>query len=480
MNPQDNTSHDEDAYLLPTNKIKAVLQPLSSQDKPILTDAALADKDNPSSHVKSSTASKKTPKKTSRKKPAGKARLSTTKVNSDDDESTDLINTDINTASNNSDLAANVIRNKINDLYAIEPSAKAELNEARQATSPRSKHQQYMYELSTSGKPLAEIQTAWHEYYISLPDEEKHAVWNEFYAAHEAQKKAQLVSSQTSTAGANSSTQTSSVAEKSAQKFTDPRTVIEIKDQLLGKVRTRAQKKSKKPVHSLFFGLAVGFATLSTLLFGLFNERFIAPFITPSRIVSSTPIIIDPNSTAVDPEPKVIIPKINVEIPVVYDAPSINEKDIQNALERGVVHYATSSKPGELGNSVIVGHSSNNILNKGRYKFAFVLLSRLEPGDIFYLTKDSKRYAYKVYEKKIVKPTDISVLGKADRPATASLITCDPPGTTINRLVVLGEQISPDPAVNTASSAKKGTDSASIVPGNAPSLWQRLTGWLSS
>jgi LPXTG-site transpeptidase (sortase) family protein len=164
---------------------------------------------------------------------------------------------------------------------------------------------------------------------------------------------------------------------------------------------------------------------------------------------------------------------------VVYDEPSTKEEALQNALERGVVHYATTPNPGEKGNAVIVGHSSNNILNQGKYKFAFVLLKQLEPGDTIVLTKDGKRYVYKVYEKKIVKPTDVSVLGAASKPSTLTLITCDPPGTSINRLIVVAEQVTPDPANNKASSAAPTAETAEIVPGNSPTLWSRITNWLT-
>jgi sortase A len=216
------------------------------------------------------------------------------------------------------------------------------------------------------------------------------------------------------------------------------------------------------------------------MLMGFFNERFIAPFITPSRTVSSTPIIVSDSTTVTDPIPKVIIPKINVEIPVVYDLGTTEESAIQNALEDGVVHYDNTPQPGQEGNVVVFGHSSNNIFNEGKYKFAFVLLSRLETGDIFYLTKDGTRYAYKIYDKKIVKPTAIEVLGATDRPDTATLITCDPPGTTLNRLVVIGEQISPDINANVAvaPSQTTPTEVPAVIPSNAPSLWQRLTSWL--
>src|SRR5258706_455647 len=82
------------------------------------------------------------------------------------------------------------------------------------------------------------------------------------------------------------------------------------------------------------------------MLTGFFNDRFIAPLITPSRSVSSTPIIVDPNSTAISKDPLIIIPKINVQIPVIYNEPSVNENAIQKSLDQGVVHYATTPYPG--------------------------------------------------------------------------------------------------------------------------------------
>jgi sortase A len=223
----------------------------------------------------------------------------------------------------------------------------------------------------------------------------------------------------------------------------------------------------------LLFGLAVGSVVLLIFLFGFFNERFIAPFIQPSRDVSNTPII--STNTPSGQEPKIIIPKINVEIPVVYGVKTVDDDSVNKALESGVVHYANTSLPGEQGNGVIVGHSSNNIFNKGQYKFAFVLLRRMENGDIFYLDKDGKRYTYQVYTREVVRPTDVSVLGARDKPSTITLITCDPPGTTANRLVVVGEQISPDPNTNLARSDDgELTGKITTIPGNAPSLWSRL------
>ncbi len=371
--------------------------------------------------------------------------------------------------------AVDLIRKKLEYLYADEPKAKTEITEV-QHMQHRSKHQEFMYQLSTSGKSLAEIQTQWHKYYTELPDNEKHQVWQEFYVNYNKQDSAPAHSPDPHQ---NVKPLAAHPAHHTTSRKAENRTITELKKQLLGTVGSRAQLQRKEHLKSLGFGLSMGLLAMLIFLFGFFNERFIAPFITPSRTVSSTSIIIDPGTSAVGPESKVIIPKINVEIPVVYDEPTIDEKAIQNALEKGVVHYPTTPNPGEIGNGVIFGHSANNILNKGKYKFAFVLLKKLEAGDIFYIQKDGKRYAYKVFDKKIVPPTEVSVLYPSftDKPSTFTLITCDPPGTSLNRLVVYGEQIAPDPAANVASTAKQ-VNAPQTLPSNSPTLWYRITHWL--
>lgn len=368
--------------------------------------------------------------------------------------------------------AVDLIRQKIENLYGHEPSAREELAEADTVKGERSKHQQYMHELGKSGKSLAEIQTAWHNYYVELPDNEKHQVWQEFYSVNRQTHR------DTHTAAIPDET----VVHGGRQKNTsDPRSVADVRRQLTERIGGRAKISRKGHAHSLLFGLGSGAIALVILLFGFFNERFIAPFITPSRSLSNTPLIIDPTNTAVDSRPKVIIPKINVEVPVIYDEPSIDEKAVQTALESGVLHYATTPNPGETGNGVLFGHSSSNILNSGKYKFAFVLIKKLEPGDTFMLQKDGKRYVYRVYEKKVVKPDDLSVLSAKDKPATFTLITCDPPGTSINRMVVVGEQISPDPNLNIASTVSQtAAAKPQVLPSNSESLWHRLTNWLAS
>jgi sortase A len=251
---------------------------------------------------------------------------------------------------------------------------------------------------------------------------------------------------------------------------------------LKAKIKDKVSAGGKlKPVHhfkSALFGIGLAGIVGLAISFVFFNEVFVAPFISPSKSVSATPIIGN-NPGDIGPESKIIIPKINLEVPVVYGLNSIVENDIQDALEEGVVHYATTPEPGEIGNSVIVGHSSNNILNSGKYKFAFVLLRKLEKDDTFFIHKDGIRYTYKIYDKKVVPPNDVSVLGPAERTNSITLITCDPPGTSVNRLIIVAEQISPDPSSNTEAVIDVEQTTEDIeLPSNAPTLWSRLTGWL--
>lgn len=403
------------------------------------------------------------------------------------------------------DEAVNVLRHKIDSLYAEEPDAKVELKESQNA-EVRSKHQQFILDLQNSGKSQADIQKEWHNYYARLSDKEKHEVWDEFHA----EQKIQNLMEEEPVPQANSNPEPQET-EKPEVKIHPPQSphmtkhpilkkqlsghsprkspapaparssVQEVKSQLTNKIHSRTKKQSHSHFRSLFFGLSMGTITVFILLFGLFNERIIAPFITPSRTVSDTPIIAD-SSTASNRGSRIIIPKINVDIPVVFDQPSIEEDAIQKSLEDGVVHYATTPEPGEIGNGVIFGHSSNNLLNPGKYKFAFVLLNRLQAGDTFMIEHDGDRYVYRIYDSEVVAPTNLGVLNKAERPSTFSLITCDPPGTIQNRLVVKGEQISPDPSLNIASERSESVASEQLeeIPSAPPSLWQRFIGWIQN
>jgi sortase A len=392
--------------------------------------------------------------------------------------------------------AVELIRRKLDELYVNEPNTKQEIKEViHEPAAQRSRHQQFMYELSISGKPLAQIQTEWHNYYQSLPDRDKHEVWQEFYATNarqpsayttyvEQQKAAAAPAAQTPPPDMPTTKEAVVADHRPVAHKPERRSVADLKKQLLGKVSASSQKqlKAKHHLQSLAFGLSTGALVLVIFLFGFFNEVVVAPFIQPSRHVGATPIILSTDNVAASNTPEVIIPKINVEIPIDYNETSIDDAAVEKSLESGVLHYPTTAVPGQQGNAAFFGHSSNNIFNKGKYKFAFVLLHELVPGDIFYLTYNQKVYSYKVYDKKIVDPSNVSVLNNVPgKAATATLITCDPPGTSLHRLVVWGEQVSPDPSGNSAApSVAAASSQPTALPSNGPTLWGKITEWVNN
>ena len=182
---------------------------------------------------------------------------------------------------------------------------------------------------------------------------------------------------------------------------------------------------------------------------------------------------VETNSVAVGPEPVINIPKINVSAPIVF-ADSNVEAEIQKDLESGVVHYANTAMPGEPGNAVIFGHSSNDWWEPGNYKFVFILLDKLVVGDTYTVNYNSKQYIYQVTETKVVEPTDLSVLRQTGE-HEMTLITCTPPGTSWKRLVVHSKQISPVPTAAAESSADGQIQGS--LPGNTPSLSERIGNW---
>lgn len=138
---------------------------------------------------------------------------------------------------------------------------------------------------------------------------------------------------------------------------------------------------------------------------------------------------------------QVSIPKIGVKAPIIF-LNTRDEKTIQANLVNGVVHYAGTANPGEVGNSFITGHSSNYWWIKGAYNYIFLNLNKLVVGDQAVVYHNGKKYVYTATEIKVVEPSDVSVLAQTETP-TLTLMTCTPPGTNWKRLIVKMEQTSP-------------------------------------
>jgi LPXTG-site transpeptidase (sortase) family protein len=230
-------------------------------------------------------------------------------------------------------------------------------------------------------------------------------------------------------------------------------------------------------VHHSFLKPILKTTIVTLIVFLIYNAPLVMGqvyyYITPASN-DPTPVILDPSVTSVTADPRVIISKLNIDVPAVYDEESYDERKIQEALERGIVHYGTTALPGEKGNAVFLGHSSNSPWAPGKFKTAFSLLRKLQVNDTFVLHYEKKRYIYQVYERKVIDPSDFSVISQDVEQPIATLITCDPPGANWNRLVIHARQISPSPADNKPHRGAA-VPEGNAIPGSPPSLWERVT-----
>lgn len=256
-------------------------------------------------------------------------------------------------------------------------------------------------------------------------------------------------------------------------------------DQLRSDILSRVKKSAKKArksrhfipaIAALFVVLVVTFLQFNGVIFAT-----IANFVSPGSTSGQSIIVgTDANEPINSSDTQVIIPKINVQASVQYGLTDLSEEGAQAALQNGPIHYPlenATAVPGQKGNTVVLGHSSADWFAAGNFKFIFVQLNRMDTGDLFYLDYQGARYTYRVIRTQIIAPTNIGAFNLGTDEPYATLVTCDPPGTATNRLLIIGQQISPDPnttATTTQTNISNGE--AKQVTGNPSTLLEKIFG----
>lgn len=141
----------------------------------------------------------------------------------------------------------------------------------------------------------------------------------------------------------------------------------------------------------------------------------------------------------------IVIPKINVNAPVVSNVDSSNPTTYIAALKTGAAHALGTAYPGDEtksnNNVFIFAHSTLNIWDVPKYNAIFILLRELKTGDVVTTFYQGRRYDYEVFDKRVVDPTDVRYLTDASQQPILTLQTCDPPGTQLRRLIVTAKLI---------------------------------------
>jgi sortase A len=373
------------------------------------------------------------------------------------------------------DAAAQVVRLQIDNIYASDEAANSH-NDQRVLSHQLDNINPYQREHSQHPLPQydqwKEYHSAWQSYYQKY--------YESYYTHH--LRRAQNILQEQATASQQQNnrdhlnSQTTSQPEPE-EVLTSEEAVFDLRQKLIAKVQESATKV-RKSRH--FIPITAGLIVVLLFLFLQYNRVIIAnitSYVSPGSIDPQN-IVIDPNTNVkVGPDPRLIIPKINVDVPVLYDVGNDYNSQMA-AMTKGVAQFAipgASSHPGQVGNTIIAGHSSNDLLDTGDYKFIFAQLDRLTIGDTIYANYNSIRYTYTVTGKQVVKPTDVSKLVYSTTKPILTLLTCTPLGTSINRLLIIAEQVSPDPSQSTTAPIASSPKSTSI-PGSSPTLLERIFG----
>ena len=186
----------------------------------------------------------------------------------------------------------------------------------------------------------------------------------------------------------------------------------------------------------IYLGLslvAVSLISLFLIYFSIFRLEVEYQTLGPGKVSQKQ------NLKPKDTEFGIVIPKIRANAKVVPNVDPFNSSAYQFALTKGVAHAKGSSFPDSDGNVFLFSHSSVNFYEASKYNSIFYLLDKLEKGDQIQIYYKNKEHKYNVYDKKLVDPRDISYLKKNSDKKTLTLMTCWPPGTTFQRLLILAK-----------------------------------------
>ena len=178
------------------------------------------------------------------------------------------------------------------------------------------------------------------------------------------------------------------------------------------------------------FGLSDDYAILQKMAEEKSSESFNDQFIFQGQGEAAPLPTYRPDPNLTNIPNRLLMPQIGVSMPIF-------ESDSVNTLLKGGWLFPGTSTPDKGGNTVVFGH---------RFRYlppisnTFYSLDKINIGDTFTVTWQGKVYTYKVKEKKIIEPTDFSVLNQTPE-AEITLITCAPLFSTKQRLVVVGSLI---------------------------------------
>lgn len=145
---------------------------------------------------------------------------------------------------------------------------------------------------------------------------------------------------------------------------------------------------------------------------------------------------------AADQDFSIVIEKIGLNAPIKQNVDVVNKDEYFQALKNGVAHAKGTALPEDpRGNVYLFAHSDISFWERTKYSSAFNLLRKLDIGDRVHIIYKGKDYIYEVINREILKGFNTYPLTRRVIEPILTLQTCDPPGTSLNRLVVTAKLV---------------------------------------
>ena len=169
---------------------------------------------------------------------------------------------------------------------------------------------------------------------------------------------------------------------------------------------------------------------------------------------------------------QLLIDKLRVQAPVDFNQTSTSPQVLWRTMQNGLVHYPHTALPGQEGNVVVFGHSSDDWWAPGGYKYTFSLLDQLQIQNMVYLDYHGQRYAYRIYDIQQVDPSDLTPLNQSSG-HILTLITAAPAGDNSKRLAIRASQTAPYVGFDFTSTkaANLPAGAGRYLPGDSGSFW---------
>ena len=159
--------------------------------------------------------------------------------------------------------------------------------------------------------------------------------------------------------------------------------------------------------------------------------------IEEERKLNEARVIKEAEGLGLDARFSINIEKINARSIVVENVDTGIEKEYLEALKNGGAHAKGTNFPGQGKNIFIFSHSVASPEYISQYNAVFYELYKLAEGDEIDIYFSGVKYTYEVSGTEIVSASDVDFITKDHGGETLILQTCDPPGTTLRRLLII-------------------------------------------